>query len=132
RKNRASARPAKTGAASGMMPSSSHLRHAQQSACRTLSSFLMLRLGLIGDTQGRYRVQALLDFVGERFADVDEVWHAGDWQWDAGLEGLRRLLKPLTVGNRNAPHDSLFPMQEQRGLEVLEVGMVHPPSPPGP
>jgi len=131
RKNRASARPAKTGAASGMMPSSSHLRHAQQSACRTLSSFLMFRLGLIGDTQGRYRVQALLDFVGERFAGVDEVWHAGDWQEDAVLEGLRRLGKPLTVVNGNAPDDPRFPIQVQRGLEGLEVGMVHRPPRPG-
>ena len=87
----------------------------------------MFRLGLIGDTQGRYRVQALLDFVGECFADVDEVWHAGDWQEDVVLEGLRRLGNPLTVVNGNAPDDPRFPMQVQRGLEGLRVGMVHRP-----
>lgn len=110
-----------------MMPSSTHLRHALHAACRALSSFSMLRLGLIGDTQGRYRVDALLDFVCERFAAVDELWHAGDWQEDAVLEGLRRLGKPLTVVNGNAPDDPRFPMRVRRSLEGLELGMVHRP-----
>lgn len=87
----------------------------------------MLRLGLIGDTQGRYRVQALLDFVGACFADVDEVWHVGDWQEEAVLDGLRRLGRPLTVVNGNAPDDPGFPMRVRRHLEGLEVGMVHRP-----
>ena len=110
-----------------MMPSSTHFRQALQAACRALSSFSMLRLGLIGDTQGRYRVDALLDFVCERFAAVDELWHAGDWQEEAVLEGLRRLGKPLTVVNGNAPDDARFPMKVRRRLEGLEVGMVHRP-----
>jgi uncharacterized protein len=87
----------------------------------------MLRLGLIGDTQGRYRVAALLDFVAARFAAVDEIWHAGDWQEEAVLEGLRALGKPLTVVNGNAPDDPRVPMQVRRHLEGLEVGMVHRP-----
>ncbi|HKA12269.1 MAG TPA: metallophosphoesterase family protein [Candidatus Dormibacteraeota bacterium] len=87
----------------------------------------MLRLGLIGDTQGRYRVEALLDFVRDRFATVDELWHAGDWQDEAVLDGLRRLRKPLTVVNGNAPDDPRVPMQVRRSLEGLEVGMVHRP-----
>jgi predicted phosphodiesterase len=87
----------------------------------------MLRLGLIGDTQGRYRVPPLLDFVAARFADVDEVWHVGDWQHDAVLEGLRALGRPLTVVNGNAPDDPHYPMRVERHLEGLEVGMVHRP-----
>ena len=87
----------------------------------------MLRLGLIGDTQGRYRVAALLDFVAPRFADVDEIWHVGDWQEDAVLEGLRALGRPLAVVNGNAPDDPSFPERVRRRLEGLEVGMVHRP-----
>ena len=91
----------------------------------------MLRLGLIGDTQGRYRVEALLDFVSGRFATVDEIWHAGDWQEETVIEGLRRLGKPLTVVNGNAPDDPRVPMHVRRNLERLEVGMVHRPPRPG-
>lgn len=91
----------------------------------------MLRLGLIGDTQGRYRVDALLDFVRERLRGVDEVWHAGDWQEEAVLEGLRRLGKPLIVVNGNAPDDPRYPMRVRRELEGLAVGMVHRPPRPG-
>jgi putative phosphoesterase len=87
----------------------------------------MLRLGLIGDTQGRYRVPTLLAFVSDRFSNVDEVWHAGDWQEQAVLDGLRVLGKPLTVVNGNAPDDPRYPMQVRRRLENLEVGMVHRP-----
>jgi putative phosphoesterase len=87
----------------------------------------MLRLGLIGDTQGRYRVAALLAFVAERFRAVDEIWHAGDWQEEAVLTGLRRLDKPLIVVNGNAPDDPRFPLRVHRRLEGLEVGMVHRP-----
>lgn len=89
----------------------------------------MLRLGLIGDTQGRYRVDRLLNFVTERFADVDEIWHAGDWQEASILDGLRALGKPLTVVNGNAPDDPRFPLQVRRRLEGMEVGMVHRPPP---
>jgi len=91
----------------------------------------MLRLGLIGDTQGRYRVGALLAVVSDRFAGVDEVWHAGDWQDEAVLDGLRALGKPLTVVNGNAPDDPRYPMQVRRHIEDLEVGMVHRPPRPG-
>ena len=87
----------------------------------------MTKLGLIGDTQGRYRVERLLAFVAERFAAVDEVWHAGDWQRPEVLDGLRALGKPLTVVNGNAPDDARFPMQVRRRIEGLEVGMVHRP-----
>lgn len=91
----------------------------------------MLRLGLIGDTQGRYRVDRLLAVVAARFADVDEVWHAGDWQEPSVLDGLSALGKPLTVVNGNAPDDPDYPLQVRRSLERLEVGMVHRPPRPG-
>jgi uncharacterized protein len=91
----------------------------------------MLRLGIIGDTQGRYRVQPLLEAVAGRFAGVDEIWHAGDWQEEAVLEGLRALGKPLTVVNGNAPDDPGYPERVRRRLEGLEVGMVHRPPPRG-
>lgn len=87
----------------------------------------MTQLGVIGDTQGRYKVDRLLAFVAERFAGVDEVWHAGDWQHPEVLDGLRALGKPLTVVNGNAPDDPAYPMRVQRTLEGLEIGMVHRP-----
>jgi uncharacterized protein len=110
-----------------MMPSSTHRVQALHAAWRSLSWRLMLRLGLIGDTQGRYRVERLLRFVTEKFAHVDEIWHVGDWQEEAVLEGLRAMGKPLTVVNGNAPDDPHYPMQVRRRLEGLEVGMVHRP-----
>jgi uncharacterized protein len=91
----------------------------------------MLRLGLIGDTQGRYRVERLLSFVNDRFAGVDEIWHVGDWQEEAVLERLQAMGKPLTVVNGNAPDDPRHPMRIRRRLEGLEVGMVHRPPPKG-
>ncbi len=87
----------------------------------------MLRLGVIGDTQGRYRLDALLAAVAEHFRDVDEIWHAGDWQDPGVLDGLRALGKPLTVVNGNAPDDPSFPEHVKRRLEGLEVGMTHRP-----
>ncbi|HYZ01381.1 MAG TPA: metallophosphoesterase family protein [Candidatus Binatia bacterium] len=87
----------------------------------------MFTLGLIGDTQGRYRVEPLLAFVAHRFAGVDEVWHVGDWQYEEILEGLQRLGKPLLVVNGNAPDDPRYPERVQRRIENLEVGMVHRP-----
>jgi len=87
----------------------------------------MVRLGIIGDTQGKYRIDRLLDFVADRFVDVDEIWHAGDWQEEALLDALRALGKPLEVVNGNAPDDPRFPERVQRSLEGLEIGMVHRP-----
>jgi putative phosphoesterase len=88
----------------------------------------VVRLGLIGDTQGRYSVDRLLEAVAERFRGVDEVWHAGDWQHPEVLEGLARLA-PLTVVNGNAPDDRRYPERVHRRLEDLEIGMIHrPPS----
>ncbi|MGH7903919.1 MAG: metallophosphoesterase family protein [Candidatus Dormibacteraceae bacterium] len=87
----------------------------------------MRRIGLIGDTQGRYRVPALLAAVGPHFEEVDEIWHAGDWQEPAVLEGLRALGRPLTAVNGNAPDDPSFPERVLRTIEGLEVGMVHRP-----
>jgi uncharacterized protein len=123
----ASALPSKVGAASGMIPSSAHCVQRRQAAWSSISSRSVVRLGIIGDTQGRYRIDRLLEFVGARFADVDEVWHAGDWQEQALLDGLRALGHPLTVVNGNAPDDALYPERVQRTLEGLEVGMVHRP-----
>ena len=87
----------------------------------------MLRLGLIGDTQGRYRVAALLEMVSLCFAAVDEIWHAGDWQEEAVLDGLRALGKPFLVVNGNAPDDPHYQMRVQRRIEDMDVGMVHRP-----
>src|ERR1700738_1839917 len=87
RKKTASGPPSKQGPASSMMPSSTQRVQARQAAWSSLSWRLMLRLGLIGDTQGRYRVDRLLRFVAERFAGVDEIWHVGDWQGEGGLGG---------------------------------------------
>ena len=90
-------------------------------------------LGVIGDTQGRYRVPDLLAVVAERFAEVDEIWHAGDWQEAAVLDGLRELGKPLLVVNGNAPDDRRFPERVERRIESLAVGMTHrPPRPDDP
>src|SRR5437879_1114111 len=89
-----------------------------------------VRLGVIGDTQGRYSVPDLLATAADRFRNVDEIWHAGDWQEEEVLEGLGRL-KPLTVVNGNAPDDPRYPMQVVREIEGLRVGMVHRPPRPG-
>ncbi len=91
---------------------------------------MSLRLGIIGDTQGRFKVDALLARAGEVFAGVDEVWHAGDWQYPEVLEGLARLA-PLTVVNGNAPDDPSYPMRVLKHLEGLRVGMVHVAPRPG-
>ncbi|MEA2645495.1 MAG: uncharacterized protein QOE92_578 [Chloroflexota bacterium] len=89
---------------------------------------MSVRLGVIGDTQGRYSVDALLARAAEVFNGVDEVWHAGDWQQEEVLDGLRRIA-PLTVVNGNAPDDPRYPMQVVREIEGMRVGMVHrPPS----
>ena len=86
----------------------------------------MLRLGLIGDTQGHYRVPDLLAAVRPHFDGVDEVWHAGDWQYEEVLDGLREIA-PLTVVNGNAPDDPRFPEHVVRTLEGLDIGMTHRP-----
>jgi putative phosphoesterase len=90
----------------------------------------MRALGLLGDTQGRYRVPDLLAAVGALLAGVDEIWHAGDWQEPAVLEGLRKLGKPLLVVNGNAPDDPRFPERVAQRVERLRVGMVHRPPRP--
>lgn len=86
----------------------------------------MVRLGLIGDTQGRYRVPDLLDGVRRHFDAADEIWHAGDWQYEEVLDGLRAIA-PLTVVNGNAPDDARYPERVRRTLEGFEIGMVHRP-----
>jgi putative phosphoesterase len=89
-----------------------------------------VRLGIIGDTQGRFDVNPLIVKSREVFAGVDEVWHAGDWQYPEVLEGLATIA-PLTVVNGNAPDDPRYPMQVVREIEGLRVGMVHRPPSPG-
>jgi putative phosphoesterase len=88
------------------------------------------KIGVIGDTQGRYNVATLLERVARHFSTVDEIWHAGDWQDEKVLDGLRAL-KPLTVVNGNAPDDPRFPMQVVKEVEGLRLGMVHRPPKPG-
>lgn len=90
----------------------------------------MRRLGLIGDTQGRYKIEALMSFVRGAFAGVDEVWHAGDWQDPRVLDELRALGLPLRVVNGNAPDDPSFPEHLVQRVEGLTVGMVHRPPRP--
>jgi len=87
-------------------------------------------VGIIGDTQGRFPVDALLARAAEVFDGVDEVWHAGDWQYPEILEGLARLA-PLTVVNGNAPDDPRYPERVARQLDGLRVGMVHRAPRPG-
>lgn len=48
------------------------------------------------------------------------IWHAGDWQEEAVLDGVRGLGKPLEVVNGNAPDDPRFPMTVRRRLAGLE------------
>ena len=82
------------------------------------------RLGLIGDTQGRYDVAGLLNRVTRAFEGVDEVWHAGDWLYPEVLDGLGRIA-PLTVVNGNAPDDPRYPIRVSRQFGGLTVGMIH-------
>lgn len=89
-----------------------------------------LRIGIIGDTQGRFNVEAVLGRAAEVFAGVDEVWHAGDWQYPEILDGLAGIA-PLTVVNGNAPDDPRYPERVLRQLEGIRVGMVHRAPPPG-
>lgn len=89
-----------------------------------------LRIGIIGDTQGRFNVDALIGRAAEVFADVDEVWHAGDWQYPEVLDGLAGIA-PLTVVNGNAPDDPSYPERVVRHFEGLTVGMVHRSPRPG-
>jgi uncharacterized protein len=84
-----------------------------------------VRIGLIADTQGAFDVAALLSHVAMEFAQVDEIWHAGDWGTEAVLEGLQRLGRPLVVVNGNAPDDPDYPMTVERLIGRLRVGMVH-------
>jgi len=90
-----------------------------------------MRIGLIGDTQGRYRVADLLAQVAPHFAAVDEIWHAGDWQFWELLDGLGALGPPLRVVNGNAPDDSRYPERYSTQIGGLRVGMVHRPPGPG-
>jgi uncharacterized protein len=93
----------------------------------------VVRLGVIGDTQGRFSVDDLMAKVRVHFKDVDQVWHAGDWQSAEVLEQLRDLGKPLIVVNGNAPDDPSFPMTVTHEFHGFKVGMVHrPPNPNDP
>ena len=83
-----------------------------------------MRIGLIADTQGYFDIEALLRHVAAAFEDVDEIWHAGDWQYPEVLTGLGRL-KPLVVVNGNAPDDPRYPMTVERNIGRFRVGMVH-------
>ena len=83
-------------------------------------------IGLIGDTQGRFDVAALIASVARHFEGVDEVWHAGDWQYPEVLTLLSQIA-PLTVVNGNAPDDPSQPERVLREVDGLRVGMVHRP-----
>ncbi len=90
------------------------------------------RLGIIGDTQGRYSITGLVEQVRRHFAGVDEVWHAGDWEYSELLDELS-VIAPLTVVNGNAPDDPRYPERVVREIEGWRVGMVHrPPRAPDP
>ena len=81
-------------------------------------------IGLLADTQGFFDIDALMRHVATEFARVDEIWHAGDWQYPDVLEGLAKL-KPLVVVNGNAPDNPLYPMTVERTIGRFRVGMVH-------
>jgi uncharacterized protein len=83
-----------------------------------------LRVGLIADTQGSFDIDALLQHVAGVFADVDEIWHAGDWSQSRVLDGLARI-RPLIVVNGNAPDDPRYPLTIERDIRGLRVGMIH-------
>ena len=83
-----------------------------------------MRIGLIADTQGSFDVDALLTYVAREFADVDEIWHAGDWGSEEVLMGLRRLGR-LVVVNGNAPADPRYPTTIEGTIGRWRVGMVH-------
>ena len=90
----------------------------------------VIRLGIIGDTQGRYSVDGLMAKVRVHFGSVDEVWHVGDWQEASVLDGLEAMGKPLFIVNGNAPDDPAYPMTVTHVREGLKVGMVHRPPRP--
>ena len=113
-----------------MIPSFTQRVHARHAAWSRLSSRSMLRLGVIGDTQGRYKVADLMAKVAPHFEGVDEVWHAGDWQDPTVLDRLAEIA-PVTVVNGNAPDDPRYPERVVRELEGLKLGMVHRPPRPG-
>jgi predicted phosphodiesterase len=93
---------------------------------------MAVRLGIIGDTQGRFNVTALIEQLQRHFLTVDEVWHAGDWEYSELLDGLQAIA-PLTVVNGNAPDDPRYPERVVRDIEGWRVGMVHrPPRSPDP
>jgi uncharacterized protein len=83
-----------------------------------------VRIGLIADTQGRFDVDALIDFVASQFAGVDEIWHAGDWGSESVLDGLRAI-RPLVVVNGNAPDDPRYPLTLERLIGRRRVAMIH-------
>ena len=84
-----------------------------------------MKIGLIADTQGTFDVDALLRHVAREFANVDEIWHAGDWGVEAFLDGLRRIGPPLVVVNGNAPDDPRYPLTVERIIARRRVAMVH-------
>lgn len=84
-----------------------------------------MRIGLIADTQGFFDVQALVNYVAVEFDGVDEIWHGGDWGWQAVLDGLGNLGPPLVVVNGNAPDDPRYPMTIEREIAGYRVGMIH-------
>ena len=113
-----------------MIPSSSHTRQAAQARWCSVSWAALVRIGVIGDTQGRYLVDDLVQRVRPHFAGVDEIWHAGDWQYEEVLERLAEIA-PLTVVNGNAPDDPRYPETVRRTVDGVELGMVHRPPRPG-
>jgi putative phosphoesterase len=84
-----------------------------------------LRIGLIADTQGSFDVAALVRYVAGEFADVEEIWFAGDWGTADVLEGLASIGPPLAVVNGNAPDDPRYPLTLERVIGARRVGMIH-------
>ena len=83
-----------------------------------------MKIGLIADTQGKFDVGALLAHVAREFADVDEIWHAGDWGDEEILTGLSRLGR-IVVVNGNVPNDPRYPTTIEGTIGRWRVGMVH-------
>ena len=83
-----------------------------------------MKVGLIADTQGRFDIEALLRHVAQEFRQVDEIWHAGDWEYPDVLTGLERLGR-LVVVNGNAPDDPRYPKTMEGRIGRWRIGMVH-------
>ncbi|RAJ02463.1 hypothetical protein LX64_03481 [Chitinophaga skermanii] len=82
----------------------------------------MKKIGLMSDTHGY-----LHPLVEKYFANVDEIWHAGDIGTVAVAEALEKM-KPLRMvtGNIDGPElRALYPEDQRFTLEGVDVWITH-------